>query len=300
MPLQEILQTASRTVNENLQSIAPGLPPDLLRHAGATVLVCLALLLLIAAASLLRKKKPTVSRDIFAHLSRKGVMLDVMNGPKSIALRCAITSASRKRLKCAVVERLDLPQAEQGENALCMFAPARVDDRTVNAFYAEILELDLSKGEAGRIVLARPNKLFHESRRSQKRKRVVDQQFVRVKLWLADPQESDIAFEDAVPHIGVNAFASRNGQSANSVINISKGGMALSISDSLLPETCGVGAPVTVNLFMFRFRDKEFHPFWYQGEVRSLGQASPGFTRIGIEFTGVGRFTGRELIWNNL
>ena len=125
-------------------------------------------------------------------------------------------------------------------------------------------------------------------RRKHTRKRVADQQFIRVKLWVANPHSSDISFENAAPHIGVNSFATDGPeQTANAVVNICNGGMGINIQNRVIPETGAVGATVAINLFMFNFKEKTFKPYWYSGQVRSMEEGRPGFTRMGIEFDGV-------------
>lgn len=165
----------------------------------------------------------------------------------------------------------------------------KTDDSKVNSFTATLLESDKSGRNPDRIILSVPTGYNMTPRRKHARKRVADQQFIRVKLWIANPQTSDIAFEDATPHIGVNSFS--NGgpdQSANAVVNISNGGLGLNVVNQLLPETCAVGAKVAINLFMFNFREKSFKPYWYSAEVRSMEEGRPGFTRMGVEFDGAG------------
>lgn len=309
MNLQELISSAGSQFDRLTALLFPGVSPEQLRLAGSVLLGLSALALLLIGLRLLRRPgrhNSHSTRTGIPHvLQQKGVVVDVLAGPddESVAVRCVITAAKSNRIQCEIIERLDVIRTRPGNELVCVFAPMKTRDGRINSFTATLVESDRDGRKADRLVLAGPNDYALIPRRKHQRKRVADQQFIRVKLWTAAPGSSELAFEDAAPQIGVNSFASDGpDQSANAVINISGGGLGLSVLNRLVPETCTVSTPVVINLFMFNFREKTFKPYWYAGEVRTLEEGRPGFTRMGIEFTATAstdRNTGR-LDWINL
>lgn len=308
MNLQELISSVESQFDRLTALLFPGIPPDTLRMAGAVLLGILALVLLLIGLRLLRRPahnslstRTTIPRT----LQERGVVVDILAGPddESVVVRCVITAVKSNKIQCEIIERLDVIRTMPGNDLVCVFAPMKTRDGRINSFTAALTESDRDGRKADRLILAGPNDYAFIPRRKHQRKRVADQQFIRVKLWTASPRTSELAFEDAAPQIGVNSFASDGpDQSANAVINISDGGLGLSVLNRLIPETCTVSTPVVINLFMFNFREKTFKPYWYAGAVRRLEDGRPGFTRMGIEFTAtacVDRNSGR-LNWINL
>lgn len=294
MQSSDLFTDAENLLTSLANQYLPGDPSQTMRYLGGALLGLGALLLLLIALRLLRSsgrsgrgssRRVNIPRTI----QQEGMVMDVLN-KEAVAVRCVITSASSGKIKCEIIERLDVLQTPQGESVTCMFQPIRTGNGKVNSFAATLVETDKSGRNADRIVLSSPTGYTASPRRRHTRKKVADQQFIRVKLWVTNPRTSDIPFMDAAPHIGVNSFASDDqDQSANAVINISGGGLGLSIVNHVIPETCGVGAKVAINLFMFNFKEKSFKPYWYSGTVRSMEEGRPGFTRMGIEFDGLGQ-----------
>ncbi|BCS87562.1 hypothetical protein [Pseudodesulfovibrio sediminis] len=309
MYTQDPIAALINSAVEWMHPFIPWLTPELFRLIGGTLLGLIALILLIVALRLLFRPTPrntaSIRTSIPRILQKRGVVLDVLASQKAnrISVRCVITSASSTKIKCEIIDHLENIQAGKDETVTCMFAPFKTREGKVNSFTAKLLESERSGRKADRLILSGPTGYAMAPRRKHIRKRVADQQFVRVKLWIEDLAVSDIAFEDAIPQIGVNSF-SKDGpdQGANGVINISDRGLGLSILNKLIPEICAEDSPVVINLFMFNFREKTFKPYWYAGTVRSMKAGRPGFTRIGIEFDAVAhpdRETGK-LSWNAL
>jgi len=297
MDIQQIIKTAGNAVTQFIQLIqqyVPDVPAEVIRYAGAGLFIALAVFLLFLALRMLRPgntRSDSKRVNIPRSLQKEGVVMDLLNSSNDddVAVRCVITSASSGKIKCEIIERFDVIKANEGNDIVCVFAPMKTDKGKVNSFTARLVESDKNGRKADRIVLSAPADYALIPRRKHSRKRVADQQFIRVKLWVDNPFSSDISFEDAAPHIGVNSFSTDGpDQSTNAVVNISNGGLGLSVQNRVIPETCGVGAPVAINLFMFNFKEKSFKPYWYTGEVRSMEESRPGFTRMGIEFNGSG------------
>lgn len=288
--LTDIQQYIDGPLTEMLMSIFGLSSPEQVRLALAGALALLAILLFLVAISFLRsgrKKGLGKAEDLPAELSRKGAALDLANGDDSApVLRCVITRAGRKRLQCDIVDKLgSVPQS--GEEVSLLFAPASVNGSKINVFCATMGKVD---GE--RIVLETPRHFGYVKRREHVRKRVMDQQFIRVRLWVS-PMDSTYEFQDSPPDVGVNSYAQDDsGHEANTVVNISNGGMALSVRNQNLPPACVTGGPVVLNIFLFNFKEKEFKPYWCAVEIRSMDGGDEGYTRLGIAFTGSG--TPRE------
>lgn len=296
MNLQELVNNATRSTIEFIQQFVPGLHPEIIRYLGAGVLGMFAFILLLMALNLLRRGKRTSSPkriNVPRVLQQEGAVVDILNSPmdEDVVVRCVLTSVSYGKIRCEIIERLDVIKAKEGSTVACVFAPMKTGKGRINSFTAQLTESDKSGKRVDRLTLSIPKEYSLIPRRKHVRKRVADQQFIRVKLWVEDPYTSDISFEDAAPHIGVNSFMTEHpNQSLNAVVNISHGGMGLLVQNEIIPEICAAGAPVAINLFMFSFREKSFKPYWYTGEVRSMQEGRPGFTRMGIAFTGSGEF----------
>ncbi|WP_319543642.1 hypothetical protein [uncultured Pseudodesulfovibrio sp.] len=291
MNIQTTALDLTRQLTELGQALFPGLPEGIIRHTGAILLGILAFVFLLLGLLLLRrpKKKNTSSATSIPHtLKEQGTIVDILTGPddEKISLRVVFTSIKSNKITCEIIERLEPLKTGKNRQLFCIFAPTKTQKGKFNSFSTTLLKLGHSTRTANLIVLSAPNEYTLVPRRKHARKKVADQQFIRVKLWFEDPIFSDTSYQDAMPHIGVNSFASDNPeQNSNGVVNISNGGIGLSILDRLVPETCSQNSPVVINLFMFNFREKTFKPYWYAGTIRSLEEGRPGFTRMGIEFT---------------
>ncbi len=117
------------------------------------------------------------------------------------------------------------------------------------------------------MVLTPPVKFSLVKRRRHKRKRVIDQQFIRVKLWLGKPDSDDTTFADRIPDLAVNSYDPRStGHEDNQVINISNGGIGVGASPVLVESKLNIDDDVLISIFMFNFRQKVFKPYWYAGK----------------------------------
>lgn len=285
---------------ESLQAFALSMVQDIFgiedllfaKYLLAGLLVLLAGMLFLVAMRVMRsgeKEELAQERHIPLALSRTGATLELCDKNNNPAVRCVITRAGRKKIRCDIVERLDTIKANDGDDVTMVFAPLRAAGRKFNAFKATLIQSDRSGRNTDQITLSAPVGYSFLKRRQHNRKRVVDQQFIRVKVWLSNAEDSGLEFQDAAPDIGVNSYAQdQSGHDANSVVNISKGGIALQVRNQILPHTCVVGSPVVMNIFMFNFKDKAFRPYWYSGEVRSMEEKREGYTRMGISFTDSG------------
>ncbi len=237
-------------------------------------------------------------------LAAAGVELDVMprawldaNGNSALGedapyeplARCVARAASPDGLICEIFASAQGLEAAPGAPVTCFFTPQRLGGRQVNAFETVIASVDTGL-EPPRLTLGPPTELLSIARRRHPRKRVSDQRFVRVRLWLAEPDTTERYFPDAAPDISVNAYEGAHGQE-NAVTNISAGGLALEVRAEQTPDALVLGSAVVLKCSLFLFREKQFKPYWYAGEVRGLGETQgPGGTmrRIAIGFSHVG------------
>ncbi|MDR3640295.1 MAG: hypothetical protein P4L39_03135 [Humidesulfovibrio sp.] len=203
--------------------------------------------------------------------------------------RCVPRSLGPDGLDCELLDAATPGLAAPGARVTCFFAPQRVDGRKVNAFNTVIAAVD-AVAEPPRVLLAAPSEVLAIPRRRHARKRVNDQRFVRVRLWLAEAGTSPIHFADTAPDVWVNAYDGHHGEE-NAVTDISAGGLALEVRASLVPPGLALGSPVVLKCSLFQFREKQFKPYWYAGLVRGLSApGGPGgrLRRIAVGFTHVG------------
>lgn len=293
MNIDEITHQLNQAVLDFLKTYFPGIASETLQWGGGILLGCLALLLLLIGLRMLRPTKNRTSTriNIALALQSAGTVVDVLDEKQTddILMRCVLTAITGGKIKCEIIERHKPLPIEEGNALVCQFAPMKTEEGKVNSFTSTVLKAPSSGRNADRLVLSVPLAYGMTPRRKHVRKRVADQQFIRVKLWATDPYHSDIPFQDAAPQVAVNSFTVDGpNQSSNAVINISAGGLGLSIQNNVIPETCAVGALTAINIFMFNFKERTFKPYWYVGTVRSMEEGRTGFTRIGLEFSGIG------------
>jgi len=242
------------------------------------------------------KDLPLAASALFLKdLAARGVALDICQfvaegEPVGDTLaRCMPKTLEPDGLVCELLDSAASGVAGPGARILCFFAPQRVDGRKVNAFETVVASVD-AVAEPPRMLLALPARLLTIARRRHARKRVNDQRFVRVRLWLAEPDVSPLHFPVAAPDIWINAYDEQHGEE-NAVTNISAGGLALEMRTGLVPGKLRHGSPVVLKCSLFQFREKQFKPYWYAGLVRGLSTVGgPGgtLTRIAVGFTHVG------------
>ncbi|OIO01205.1 MAG: hypothetical protein AUJ49_08355 [Desulfovibrionaceae bacterium CG1_02_65_16] len=203
--------------------------------------------------------------------------------------RCVPKSLGPDGLLCELLDAAAPALAGPGVRVTCFFPPQRLDGRKVNAFTTVIAAVD-AVAEPPRLLLAAPSELAAVPRRRHARKRVSDQRFVRVRLWLAQAGASPVYLPNAAPDIWVNAYDGRHGED-NAIMDISAGGLALEVRAGLLPPGLAQGSPVVLKCSLFQFSEKQFKPYWYAGLVRGVSEPrgpGGGLTRIAVGFTHVG------------
>lgn len=277
--------------------------------AGAAVAGAILLFLLYR---MLRKNKRSRAgalsseRDILPLLQRSQVLCDLLMGPamaRALICRFVIAKAGKKGLQCEMVEDFASDALEPGRPVLCTFKPVDVGKTRRNAFESTFLEFGEANGSLFNFFLKPPESYTTVRRRRYKRKRVKDQQFVRAKLWMARYDGDQEAYLEAPPSLAVNAFDMRApSQEDNALVNISPGGLGLTVASNLVDQRIRPGADLVANIFLFSIREKGFKPYWYAGKLRSAEEQDDGAVRIGVEFQRVGALdpdTG-HIVWELL
>lgn len=237
----------------------------------------------------------TVPAPFLKDLAARALALDLVAGEPEGAAgaetlgRCSLRAFGQDGLSCELMDVAGQELPAPGARVTCFFAPQRLEGRKVNAFASVVAAVDAA-AEPPRLLLAAPAEVLAVPRRRHARKRVNDQRFVRVRLWLAEAGVTPAYFPDAAPDVWVNAYDGRHGEE-NAVTDISAGGLALEVRAGLVPAGLVSGSPVVLKCSLFQFREKQFKPYWYAGLVRGVSRhegAGGGLLRIAVGFTHVG------------
>ncbi len=276
-------------VIELYKSLPPESLPIVLTLAGGIGLFAAIIGFIVLRPS--PKKKSSASdksNNFIASFKNNGVILDIAepDAHDNLLARAVITDIQEDRLHLELVEDLGLSKNTEPRPMLIMFPPEKTETGSVNSFKAVIISVDCRTENCGRITISIPNNFSNVKRRRHKRKRVIDQQFIRVKMWLGAPDTDDASFADAVPDLAVNSYDPRSGgHEDNEVINISNGGIGVRTPLILSENKFDSGTDVLINIFMFNFRQKVFKPYWYAGQIRTVENIDRATCRLGVEFT---------------
>ena len=271
----------------------------------------LALAAALAVYLLLRPKCPApvvVAReaDIPKTLKNAGERLDLLaaDAPTRPLGRGRRTKVSAKELELMVEGGKGWKKLSAGQDVHLAFRPRKTGLGRVNVLVAEFRSAS-SGDAAARLLLGPVRGFLFVKRRRHSRKRVIDQQYVRVRLFAADPATSDVDFLSAAPDLAVNARDARQGEGAgadNQVVNLSQRGIGLRLERAALPKGLETGRRAVLHLSLYDFRSKSFVPHWYAGVVRNVLDDGADHVRMGLEFTarGVEDELGLFLTWKRL
>lgn len=232
-----------------------------------------------------------LAASLVADFIRRAAPLDLVpGGAGEPQARCLPKSAGAEGLVCECLPGAVPLVLQPGQAVTCFFAPLLQGGLKVNAFESEIVAVHRAS-EPPQIVLRFPRELLAVQRRSHARKRVNDPRFVRVRLWAAAAETSQLFFPEATPDIWVNAYDGQGG-GENAVMDISPGGLAMAVRAALMPPGLEPGSPVVLKCSLFQFKEKQFKPYWYAGLVRGISAPDDKTRRIAVEFTTVGALDG--------
>ncbi|WP_027721022.1 PilZ domain-containing protein [Maridesulfovibrio zosterae] len=273
---------------------------------------CIALLAAILAFLAMRpsakKNIPSLkgSQDFSDFFKKSGTIMDISTAENHEKLigRGVVTQTREDRIRLEIIENTGLSSLAPSAKLLCMFPPEMMGQSKVNAFTSTIQTLECNSEGCGRMTISPPQSFSLIKRRRHKRKRVIDQQFIRVKFWLGTPDSDETAFADAVPDLAVNSYDPRStGHEDNQVINISNGGIGVSAHQGLIDKKFNINDDILINIFMFNFRQKVFKPYWYAGKIRTIEEMDGTSYRLGVEFTMTGKIrdeTEQNIDWSNI
>lgn len=229
--------------------------------------------------------------------------LHITRGEKNIqAGRFKIRGIEKGALNCSVAENSALDRLKPGEIVLCTFKARNFGDKKVNSFKAAFKSFARTDRPADSFTLEKPERFGLVWRRKYTRKRILEQEYVRVNAWMLKP-DHPTETPDRHPDLAVNTYDTlEEAQLDNTVINISKQGLGLSVHETLPGSRKKPGTKMILNIFIFHPRKKAFTSYWYAGELRSSGPHEPGLKRLGIKLTH-GRLETQEknvFIWKEL
>ena len=239
-----------------------------------------------------KNKAPQGSTDLVQFFQKSGTIMDVALAEQhnDVLGRAVLTEVKTDRLRMEIIEENGISRLDFPTEIILMFPPEQSMAGKVNSFRSTISSLKCDNEGCGRMTLTPPSKFALIKRRRFKRKRVIDQQFIRVKLWRGAANSSDTSFVDRIPDLAVNSYDPRaTGHEDNQVINISNGGIGVGASAELVESKFSTDDDVLISIFMFNFRQKVFKPYWYAGKIRSIERMDDNICRVGVEFTGSGK-----------
>ncbi len=291
--LAQLLDRLNYELIDPVQKYFKNLPPEamplVLAAAGcAGLLAAVFAYLLIRPKSVKQPNKAASPEDFSSFFKKSGTIMDLaVNGNYDKVIgRAVVTKVKDNGLQLEIIEDAGISRLSEQTELTLLFPPEHFGNLRVNSFTTKIMSLECNDDGCGRMTLSHPAAFARVKRRRHKRKRVVDQQFIRVKIWRGKPNGDDTAFADAAPDLAVNSYDPRStGHEDNQVINISNGGIGVSAHQGLVDKKLDVDDDVLINIFMFNFRQKIFKPYWYAGRIRSIEEFDGTSYRIGVQFT---------------
>ncbi len=271
------------------KTMPPEAIPIILAAAGAVALLAaLIAYLIIRPSSKKQGSEISGKENLISNFKDNGIILDIAlpDAHENVLARAVITEIKEDRINLEIVDDMGLSEQPENGRILVMFPPEKTTTGTVNSFKVTIATLQGKKEECSRLSTTLPQSFSTVIRRRHKRKKVIDQQFIRVKIWLGKPDTDDASFADSIPDLAVNSYDPRSGgHEDNEVINISNGGLAVSTPLILSENKFDTGTDVLINIFMFNFRQKIFKPYWYAGKIRTVENINRVSCRLGVGFT---------------
>ena len=244
-------------------------------------------------------------KELLDFLRRNSVVLDMVVGDikwYSIAVRAIIVSLKRKTVQCEIIEDFAKDILDPGTPVTCTFRPVTIRGKKISNFRTEFSRFEITTNKYTRFELKRPETFGLAKRRRHPRKKVLDQQFIRTKLWF-EQKNQPIDYLEATPNVAVNSYDGRAMEdNDNSVINISRGGIGLSVDSAQLNDYDHTpGTNVVMNIFLYSHKEKEFKAYWYSGVIRGSEETKPGTMRLGIQFRKVAFVDeGNQFHWETL
>lgn len=274
------------------KSLPPESIPIIFAAAGALgLLAALIAYLILKPSSKKANNAADNKNNLISNFKNSGIILDIAlpDAHEKVLARAVITEIKEDRINMEIVDNVCLSEQPEFGQILLMFPPEKTATGTINSFKATLTSLQCKKEGNSRLSTTMPQSFTTVIRRRHKRKRVIDQQFIRVKIWLGKPDTDDASFADSIPDLAINSYDPRSGgHEDNEIINISNGGLAVSTPLVLSENKFDTDTDVLINIFMFNFRQKIFKPYWYAGKIRTVEKIDRASFRLGVGFTMTG------------
>ncbi len=295
--IQYYLDQFNTLIIAPVQKFIASLPPEsipLILGAAGCIALLSALLAFIAIRSSTKKQisPPQSPQDFSDFFKKSGTIMDIAAAGvhEDVVGRAVVTQAKEDCIKLEIIEDTGISEFVPSAKLLFMFPPEKIGTNKVNALSTSILTLECNEEGCGRMTVSPPSGFSLVKRRRHKRKKVIDQQFIRVKFWQGSADTNETSFADAVPDLAVNSYDPRStGHEENQVINISNGGIGVSAHQKVVNSKFNINDDVLINIFMFNFRQKVFKPYWYAGKIRTIEEMDGTTYRLGVEFTMSGK-----------
>ncbi|NDV22735.1 PilZ domain-containing protein [Desulfovibrio sp. JC022] len=293
---QYILDLIQSQVINPVEKFISTLPQEsfylILAAAGLIGLLAAVFAFLLLRPKPQKKQKPQGPQNFVQFFQSSGTIMDIAAAGhhENVLGRAVLTAVKPDRMRLEIIEESGIAKLGPTAEIILMFPPEQSAAGKVNSFRSTISSLECDEEGCGRMTLTPPVKFSLVKRRRHKRKRVIDQQFIRVKLWRGKADSDDTSFVDRIPDLAVNSYDPRStGHEDNQVINISNGGIGVGTSPTLVESKFNINDDVLISIFMFNFRQKVFKPYWYAGKIRSIESMDSQTCRVGVEFTVTGK-----------
>lgn len=225
-------------------------------------------------------------KEVIDLLVSRKVRVDVSaerSGQRSLAGVALIKRMNGLVLECDLAELVSEKLLLPGSTVKCIFTEMAYGERRINAFVGKVLQLSQDR----RISIQRTSGFGFIRRRAFARRKVADQRYIKVKVWKIDPEDYDIdtCLDDIEPDITIdNRRTATPKATAEQVLDISKGGMALRAAVRLGGNMMSVNDRVLLAMLMYTPKRKVFIPHLILAEVRGARSAGNGQVRLSFQF----------------
>ncbi|HBU38345.1 MAG TPA: hypothetical protein DEB70_11150 [Planctomycetaceae bacterium] len=242
-------------------------------------------------------------RIVQDYLVKKGVLFEIFlytgNGVGRRIGMARATDVQSGRMLLDIVDIKPLGLNLKGARVICFTKPFTLSGKKKNAFVTFVSSYVKRGGTIREMSLLTPVRYQFEIRRRHKRKRIVREGAVRVKLWDISKRNS---FFMAKPDLQTVNNPARYGKKMRlSVENISAGGIRLLIMNpsGRLPSL-SPGHQFILRVSVWSPKTRKFSYFTVVGTIRSRFKGKGGSIGLGIQFTAEGMKIDGKYQWASL
>lgn len=230
--------------------------------------------------------KVSSDADILNKLVMSKIPVDVLverSGQRSLA---AVANASGIEGHNIVFTFGDLVSEEllaPGDQVKCIFSEMQRGEKKVNAFVGQIASKSGNKG----MIITRRSSFGFIKRRVFARRKVADQRYIKIKIWRLESEDYDIdlILDKIEPEVMIDnrKFKTPN-PSAEQVLDISKGGIALTAMVRKGGSTISRNDKVILCMLIYQPKTRTFQPHLIYAEVRASKGIGSGMSRLSFQF----------------